>query len=189
MVTISNVTVNISPKAVIAELQPVTLEEVPGLPSSKDTVEPTSFNISEDTLTNEEFAKANEIISKNGDTFARGDTDIGHVTTVKHRSELVDPTPFKQRCRHIPPSIFQEVRNHLQQLVKAGMIQRSKSPFSSNVVLVREKNKDLRMCVDYGQLNNKTKKFCPALRRLWTIIRESLLYCTRRQIQIPPNFD
>jgi hypothetical protein len=40
------------------ELQPVTLEEVPGLPSSQDTAEPTSFNIPKDTLTNEEFANA-----------------------------------------------------------------------------------------------------------------------------------
>jgi hypothetical protein len=173
MVTISNVTtrtVKISPKAVIAELQPVTLEEVPGLPSSQDTAEPTSFNISEDTLTNEEFAKANEVISKNGDIFAWGDTDIGHVTTVKHRIELVDPTPFKQRCRRIPPSMFQEVRNHLQQLVEAGVIRRSKSPFSSNVVLVRKKNGDLRMCVDYRQLNNKTKKDAYALPRIEEIL-------------------
>jgi hypothetical protein len=65
------------------------LEEVPGLTGSQDTAVPTSFNIPEDTLTNEEFAKTIEIISKNGYIFARGDTDIGHVTTVKHRIELV----------------------------------------------------------------------------------------------------
>jgi hypothetical protein len=90
MVAISNVTtrtVKISPKAVIAELQFVTLKEFPGL-SSQDTAEPTSFNIPEDTLTNEYFATANQIISKNGGIFAWGDTDNDHVAKIKHRIKL-----------------------------------------------------------------------------------------------------
>jgi hypothetical protein len=42
----------------------------------------------------------------------------------------------------------QEVRNNLQQLVEAGVIMGSKSPFSSNVVIVL-KNGELRMCDEY----------------------------------------
>jgi hypothetical protein len=42
--------------------------------------------------------------------------------------------------------------------------------FSSNVVLVRKKNCDLRMCMDYRQLNSKTKKDAHALPRIEEIL-------------------
>jgi hypothetical protein len=58
---------------------------------------------------------------------------------------------------------FKEVRDHLQQLLEAGVIRKFKWPFLSNVVVVRKKNGDLRMCVDYTQLNSKTKKDAYAL--------------------------
>jgi hypothetical protein len=78
--------------------------------------------------------------------------------------------------------MFQEVRNHLQHLMEAGVIRRSKSPFSSNVVLVRKKNRDLRMCVDYRQLNNKTKNDAHALPCIEEILDNlgiaTLLYLT-----------
>lgn len=35
--------------------------------------------------------------------------------------------------------MFHEVRNHLQQLLSAGTIRRSHSPYASNVVLVKRK--------------------------------------------------
>lgn len=99
-----------------------------------------------------------EVITRSRHIFSRGETDIGHVTTVKHRLEMTDHTPFKQRHKRIPQSMFKEVRDHLQQLLTAGIIRKSKLPFSSNVVFVRKKIGDLRMCVDYRQLINKTKK-------------------------------
>jgi hypothetical protein len=110
------------------------------------------------------------MIAKNSDIFSCSDTDLGHVTAVKHRIELTEDIPFKQRHRRIPPGMFKEVRDHLQQLQEAGVIRKSKSPFSSNVVLVRKKNGDLRMCVDYRQLNSKTKKDAYALPRIEEIL-------------------
>lgn len=62
--------------------------------------------------------------------------------------------------------MFKEVRDHLQQLLTAGIIKKSKSPFSSNVVLVRRKNGDLRMWL----LNNKTKKDAYTLPRIEEIL-------------------
>lgn len=53
-------------------------------------------------------------------------------------------------------SMFKEVRDHLQQLLTAGLIRKSKSQFPSNIVLLRKKNRYLRMYVDYRQLNNKS---------------------------------
>ena len=62
--------------------------------------------------------------------------------------------------------MIEEVRQHIEGLLAAGVIRPSKSPYSSNVVLVRKKNGKLRLCVDYRQLNDITVKDSFALPRL-----------------------
>ena len=62
--------------------------------------------------------------------------------------------------------MIEEVRQHIEGLLAAGVIRPSKSPYSSNVVLVGKKNGKLRLCVDYRQLNDITVKDSFALPRL-----------------------
>ena len=83
---------------------------------------------------------------------------MGCTNKVTHTIELLDETPFKERCRPIPPSAYDELRDHLAELTSAGIIKKSKSPFCSNIVMARKKDGSLRLCVDYRRLNNKTKK-------------------------------
>ena len=97
--------------------------------------------------------------------FSTSDTDIGHTTAVRHHIDLVEKTPFKQRHRRIRPAMFDEARDHLRQLLAARIIRRSRSPWSSNVVLCRKKDAKLKMCVDYQQLNTNTVKDSYALPR------------------------
>ena len=85
---------------------------------------------------------------------------------IKHRIDLVNSVPFKQRHRRIPPAMLDEVRQHIEQLLSTGIIRPSKSPFSSNVVLVRKKSGKLRLCIDYRQLNERTVKDSYALPRM-----------------------
>ena len=61
--------------------------------------------------------------------------------------------------------MFDEARDHLRQLLAARIIRRSRSPWSSNVVLCRKKDGKLKMCVDYQQLNTNTVKDSYALPR------------------------
>ena len=77
---------------------------------------------------------------------------------IKHRIDLTNEVPFKQSYRRIPPSMIEEVKQHLEQLLAGGVIRKSKSPWSSNVVLVQNKNGKLRMCVDYRMLNQRSVK-------------------------------
>ena len=52
--------------------------------------------------------------------------------------------------------MYEEVRNHLQQILEAGIVRRSHSTFASNIVLVRKKHKSLRICTDFRFLNSRT---------------------------------
>ena len=67
-------------------------------------------------------------------------------------------TPFKEYYRHIPPGMYNEVKNHIKEMLDVGAIQPSNSPWASVVVLVQKKDGKLRFCSDLRKLNVRTIK-------------------------------
>ncbi len=102
--------------------------------------------------------KANALLCKNAFLFSKHDLDMGRTSLVKHNIILTDPVPFKEAYRRIPPQLYQEVKDHLQEMMDLGAIRKSCSPWSSPVVLVRKKDGRLRFCIDMRKLNSKTLK-------------------------------
>ena len=90
--------------------------------------------------------------------FALESLDMGHTSMVKHKIKLDNYTTFKERYRHIPPNLFDEVKNHLKEMIQVGAIRYSNSPWASVVVLVRKKDGSLRFCIDLRRLNTCTIK-------------------------------
>ncbi|PIK37110.1 hypothetical protein BSL78_26063 [Apostichopus japonicus] len=60
------------------------------------------------------------------------------------------------KSRRISPADFEDTRRHLQDLLTKGIIRESSSPYASPIVLVRKKNNDIRLTVDYRLLNSRT---------------------------------
>ena len=54
--------------------------------------------------------------------------------------------------------MYEEVRQHLKEMLESGAIRKSSSPYCSNVVLCRKSDGSLRFCIDLRKLNNKTIK-------------------------------
>ena len=52
-----------------------------------------------------------------------GDGDLAKTSVVKHTIKVTDPTPFKDRYRMIPPGMFEEVRNHLKEIMGFGLLE------------------------------------------------------------------
>ena len=98
--------------------------------------------------------------------FSKHDLDIGLTSAVEHTITLIHDKPLKQKYRRIPPSIFQEVKDHLHQLHEAGVIRPSRSPYSPNLVFARKADSSLRLCYDFRQLNSLTIKDAYALPRI-----------------------
>ena len=82
---------------------------------------------------------------------------MGCTDLISHDIPLVD-VPVRQRYRRIPPSDYEVVKEHINQLLSSQVIRESSSPYASPIVLVRKQDGSLCMCVDYRQLNSKTRK-------------------------------
>ena len=98
--------------------------------------------------------------------FAFSDLELGCASLVKHRINVNNPVPFKEKFQRIPPQEFYEVRNHLQGMLKVGVIRKSVSPWASPLVLVRKKDGLLRFCIDLRKLNSSTMKDAYSLPRI-----------------------
>ena len=66
--------------------------------------------------------------------------------------------PFKERFRYKPPPFLEEVCASLRDMLEAGAIHLSQSPWCNAVVLVRKKDGTLHFCVDFRHLNAWMKK-------------------------------
>lgn len=95
-------------------------------------------------------------LSERVNVFSLSDIDVGLAQGVKHHIRLRDDTPFRERSRRIAPADVEDVRRHLKNLMTAGIIKESRSPYASPIVIARKKNGDVRMCVDYRTLNSRT---------------------------------
>ena len=123
----------------------------PTLPDQIDAV-----NLS--ALSAEEQKEARLLLWKHAPVFSSHDSDLGCTNLITHEIPLLDDTPIRQRYRRIPPSEYEVVKEHINQLLGAQVIRESCRPFASPIVLVKKKDGSLRLCVDYRQLNSRTRK-------------------------------
>lgn len=124
------------------------------------------INIGHCKISPQEKDRLQMFLTKWNDIFSKGLTDLGNCDLVKHEIKLNDDIPIKEPARRIPPALFQEVREHLKEMMEAGAIKASQSPYSSNAVIVRKKDGTIRFCVDFRKLNNKTIKDAYAIPRV-----------------------
>ena len=110
--------------------------------------------------------EAQQLFCEFAHIFVLESTDMGHTSMVKHKIRLDNYTPFKERYRRIPPHLFDEVKNHLKEMLEVGAIRKSSSPWASAIVLVRKKDGSLRFCIDLFKLNAQTIKDAYSLPRI-----------------------
>ena len=92
---------------------------------------------------------AEQLVLSYHDVFALDKNELGCTSAVEHEIHVVDSEPFKERFRRIPPLLLEEVHASLRDMLDAGIIHPSQSPWCNAVVLVRKKDGTLHFCVDF----------------------------------------
>ena len=66
--------------------------------------------------------------------------------------------PVRVPPRRIPEQYRPEVEEQIKSMLQQGIIEESSSPRMAPAVCVEKKSGDIRLCVDYRELNKRTKK-------------------------------
>ena len=84
--------------------------------------------------------------------------ELGCTSAIEHKICIKNSEPFKEQFWHIPPPLLEEVHTSLRDMLEAGAIHPSQSPWCNVVVLVQKKDGTLHFCVNFRCLNAQTKK-------------------------------
>ena len=114
---------------------------------------PFTVNIGEAPLTLEQQERFICLIYENQSVFSLYDGDLGFCDRLKHSIPTTTYKLVYLPHRQIPIQLQSDVKKCLDAWLKAGIIRPSKSPYASQVVIVRKKTGEICLYVDFGKLN------------------------------------
>ena len=98
-------------------------------------------------------ARIQKTINKHKEIFASKDSELGHTDTVQMEIETGDHPPLKLKPYRTPLHKRQIVEKAIDEMLQAGIIKRSKSNWSSPIVIVKKKDGTDRFCTDFEPNN------------------------------------
>ena len=101
---------------------------------------------------------ARELVLAYHDVFTLESNELGCTSAMEHEICIEDDKPFKERFQCIPLPLLEEVYASLRDMLEAGVICRSQSPWCDMVVLVWKKDGTLCFCMDFRHFNIRMKK-------------------------------
>ena len=127
---------------------------------------PFTINIGEALLTLEQQKRFIRLIYENQSVFPLYDGDLGFCDRLKHSIPTTTNKLVYLPHRQIPIQLQSEVKKCLDAWLKAGIIWPLKSPYASQVVIVRKKTGKIRLCVDFRKLNAISIRYSFPLSRI-----------------------
>jgi hypothetical protein len=111
-------------------------------------------------LTKDQILRLTKLIHKFKDVFNTSGTNPGQVDPqiAVHKIDTADNPPIAHMPYRLTPERRQIVSKMVKDMLEAGIISKSRSPWSSPVVLVPKANGKLRFCVDIRNVNEATIK-------------------------------
>ncbi|GJY69391.1 hypothetical protein Tco_0472373 [Tanacetum coccineum] len=97
------------------------------------------------------------VVEEFPDVFPEDLPSLPPVRQVEFQIDLIPgAAPVARTPYRLAPSEMQELSNQLQELADRGFIRPSTSPWGAPVLFIKKKDRSLRMCIDYQELNKLT---------------------------------
>lgn len=95
---------------------------------------------------------------------------LGRTKVIKHMIDTGDSKPIYQKQYNFSPVIKKEIEKELDDMIAKDVVEPSRSPWCSPIVLVKKPNGSNRLCLDSRQLNKVTKRDTYPLPRVSSIL-------------------
>ena len=89
-----------------------------------------------------------KLLDQYEEIFSKGDHDLGKTNVVTLKLDTSDHPPIKQRPYKTPFAEKPKVDQHINDMLEAGVISPSNSPWASPIVIVPKKDGTKRVCVE-----------------------------------------
>jgi hypothetical protein len=114
-----------------------------------------------------------KLINHYQEIFDWDNNKMGFTTLTEHEIILENEiAPIRHRPYRISPEESEHLKKELDKLCEMGIIRPSNTPFTSPIILVKKKNGEYRMVVDYRKLNQQTREDPYPLPRIDDLIDE-----------------
>ena len=100
--------------------------------------------------------QARQILTEFRYVFSTDENNIGNLKDFQMKLNLKDNVTVQASYNSVPRNLCKELKHYIEDLLNKNWIKDPESPYSSPVVVVREKDGTHRLCVDYRKLNGKT---------------------------------
>ena len=108
----------------------------------------------EDRLKADERDMAGCLLSEFTDSFAKSKNDLSITSVDKHSMNMASQQRVKMGPGRLPLAKRKALKCELDRLLSLSVIEPSSSSWASPVVLVTKRDGSLRLCVDYGKVND-----------------------------------
>jgi len=99
-----------------------------------------------------------EFLQEHKNTFAKSSDDLGFCSLVEHDIDTGDAKPIRQPPRRPSLASGKAEDDLIDNMLRAGVIELSESPWASPVCLVKKPDGTYRFCVDYRRVNAMSKQ-------------------------------
>ena len=122
-----------------------------------------------------------QFLREHQNTFAKSSDDLGFCSLVEHDIDTGDTKPIRQPPRRPPLASGKAEDDLIDDMLRAGVIEPSESPWASPVCLVKKPDGTYRFCVDYRRVNAVSKQDAfpiPDIRDALDSLRDMKYYAT-----------
>ena len=130
---------------------------------------PLEVNLNNTDLTSVEIKTAKHLLVEFKDIFSSGPYDIACTKLLQHTIDTSEKS-ILQQPRRLLIHVQAEVQMMIEDMVKCDIIQPSRSPWSTPIMVVTKKNGTKLFCVDFRNLNNITVRDSYPLPRLKDVL-------------------
>ncbi len=157
-------------------------KDLPSLaPESNLPEELSGLDLSDAEATEKEKLELIQDLTEFKEIFAVPGNDLGCIPHIEHEIPTGDTPPVRTKPYRTPFNLQAEIERQTQELLGAGVIQESTSPYASPVIIVPKKDGEARMCIDFRKLNALTlapQWPLPNITEIIDSLHKSKYFCT-----------